>query len=456
MRAVVYTRISSDRSGAGEGVARQRADAEDLAQRRGWTVSRVHEDNDVSASGKRVRPQFEEMLKAVGEGGVSAIVAWNLDRLTRNRRDTVRLIELCQEHQVTIALVRGSDLDMSTPSGRLVADVLASVARAEIETKGERQKRANLQRASAGKPHAGRRAFGYSQDGREIVQDEAQPIREAFEAIERGASLRSIVRQWNAAGLTSTAGNPWRPDSVRGVLKNHRYAGRRVYHGDDMAEGEWPAIVDVDTALAVRALLSAPSRSTASDRSIKFLLTSIAECGRCDDGSVVATARTQHGVRVYKCTSRADVARGAEPIDELVSELVIARLSAPDARLADFSEAADLGSIRAEIDTQTGLQASAADLFAAGSITAPQLLSITERTRARLVELEDSIVRASSGSTVARLVAAPDIRNAWDAAPIKAKREVIKALFARIVVDPVPRGTRTFDPESVRIEWRQA
>src|SRR5664279_47574 len=101
MRAVVYTRISSDRSGAGEGVARQRADAEDLAERRGWTVSRVHEDNDVSASGKRVRPQFEEMLKAVSEGGVSAIVAWNLDRLTRNRRDTVRLIELCQEHQVT-------------------------------------------------------------------------------------------------------------------------------------------------------------------------------------------------------------------------------------------------------------------------------------------------------------------------------------------------------------------
>ena len=41
-----------------------------------------------------------------------------------------------------IALVRGSDIDMSTPAGRLSADILASVARHEIEQKADRQRRA--------------------------------------------------------------------------------------------------------------------------------------------------------------------------------------------------------------------------------------------------------------------------------------------------------------------------
>jgi hypothetical protein len=53
VRAAIYVRISSDRTGAGLGVARQEEDCRALCERLGWQVVRVYPDNDVSAySGK--------------------------------------------------------------------------------------------------------------------------------------------------------------------------------------------------------------------------------------------------------------------------------------------------------------------------------------------------------------------------------------------------------------------
>ena len=135
MRAHLYVRVSEDKTGEELGVTRQRDDSLTLARQRGWIVAREHPENDTSAAGHKLRPEFEALLTAVAAGEVDAIIAWSLDRLTRNRRDTVRLIEACEPRRVVIALVRGSDLDMSTPAGRLTADILAGVARHEIEQK---------------------------------------------------------------------------------------------------------------------------------------------------------------------------------------------------------------------------------------------------------------------------------------------------------------------------------
>ena len=93
MDAVVYVRISQDRNGDGAGVGRQETDARALANVRGWTVTSVIVENDTSAAGKKTRPGFERLLQAVEDGAAQVVIAWALDRLTRNRRDTLRLIE---------------------------------------------------------------------------------------------------------------------------------------------------------------------------------------------------------------------------------------------------------------------------------------------------------------------------------------------------------------------------
>ena len=49
------------------------------------------------------------------------VAAWPLDRLQRNRRDEVRLYEVCEKYGVVVSLVRGPDLEWKTPTGRYLS-----------------------------------------------------------------------------------------------------------------------------------------------------------------------------------------------------------------------------------------------------------------------------------------------------------------------------------------------
>ena len=59
----IYTRLSLDRDDTGLGVARQEQECRQYAAERGWTVSRVYVDNDISATSGKCRPAFEELLE---------------------------------------------------------------------------------------------------------------------------------------------------------------------------------------------------------------------------------------------------------------------------------------------------------------------------------------------------------------------------------------------------------
>src|SRR5215217_4255487 len=172
MPAFVYLRQSLDRAGTNAAVDRQREDCLKLCAERGWEVARVWTDNDVSASSRKPRPAYSEMLATLERREADVLVAWHVDRLTRKITDLEHLIELAQATGLRIATVTG-DLDLSTDAGRLVGRILASVARGEVERKGARQKRAQQQAAQQGRPAGGRRAFGYSRDGNSIAEDEA-------------------------------------------------------------------------------------------------------------------------------------------------------------------------------------------------------------------------------------------------------------------------------------------
>src|SRR4051812_46786376 len=101
MRASVYVRLSQDRGGDGLGVDRQRDDCLALVRQRGWTLAREpFVDNDRSAAAGKVREQFQALLDIIRAGAVDAVVAWALDRLCRNARDRLDLIEACQRARV--------------------------------------------------------------------------------------------------------------------------------------------------------------------------------------------------------------------------------------------------------------------------------------------------------------------------------------------------------------------
>lgn len=456
MKALVYLRISQDRTGERAGVTRQKEDCLKRAAERGWQVSEVLTDNDMSASGKRKRPGFEAMLKAVESGSAQVVIAWDLTRLQRNRRDEVRLYELCRDKGAQLSLVNGADLDFSTAAGRFVADSLGSVARLEIEMKSDRQKRAQVQAAEQGRRVGGRRPFGYEADGVTVRPAEAAAVAAAYDAVLYGASLREVARTWNSQGFTTGQarykagheGEPslWRADSVRAVLKNPRNIGKRAHKGEIVSDAVWPAIVQEERWQAVVSMLNNRGRVPAMGRQ---LLSGLALCGVCG-ATAHAGGSGRPGVRAYRCSgSTGHFARRAEPVEEYVEATAVAILSRPGAsKLIRKENHPDREALDAEATgLRERLDALAVD-FADGSLTASQLRAATGRMRDRLAEIDKEMADAGRVDVLGPLVGAEDVRAAWDALGTSRKRAALDILMT-ITIHPPGRGVRNFDPATV-------
>ncbi len=152
-------------------------------------------DNDISASTGKPRPGYQRLLKMMRAGSVDAVIVWHVDRLTRRLVDLEEVISICEVTGVRLATVTG-DIDLSTDTGRMLARILASVARGEVERKGARQRRANEQRATGGHMGWTRRPFGYDrQDGQIVVVDaEARGLEEAARMVPAGSTLAAAAR----------------------------------------------------------------------------------------------------------------------------------------------------------------------------------------------------------------------------------------------------------------------
>jgi site-specific DNA recombinase len=464
VRAAVYTRISLDKGQEGLGVARQREAAEKLCAARGWQIVDVLDENDTSATSRKARPRYQRLLRMIDGKEIDVVVVWAVDRLVRRLADLEDVIERCERAGVKLATVSG-DIDLSTDAGRLVARILASVARGEIERKSTRMESANRQRAQMGKVSTGGiRTLGFTPGMVKIVPAEAKQIRRGFATMISGASLRGIAREWNETAAFRTAhGGEWTPFGVRTVLRNQRYAGRSIHQGTVVGRGRWSPLVSEDVFDAVQAILDDPARKTTPSTARRYLLPGIA---RCECGADVRTGRTQHGRRTYYCAESKHLSRAAAPVDAWIIELTIERLAQPDAAaLTVDRRRPGLAELRTEsLALHTRLD-QLADMFATGEMTREQFKRATERVRERLAavttEMADATVLDALGPFLASAADADGIdarreriTAQWDRADLDVQRAVITTLFEAIVLHPPGRGTRVFDPATITIVWR--
>lgn len=454
-QAAIYVRISFDPNATRLGVTRQRIDCERKAKQRGWTVAEVFEDNDVSASSGKRRPEYERMLQAIRDGRINAVVVWDLDRLTRRPIEIEQFIELADQHSVELASV-GGDIDLATDTGRMVARIMGAAARHEIDHKSRRQKAANVQRREMGKPHISRRSFGYTADGMDLVPAEATAIREAAAALLSGASVHGITRSLNARGLLSAAGGrPWDSSSVRRMLMRPKLAGLASYRGElTGGEGAWPAILDPDTHHAILGVLADPARHKAG-RPRTYLLSGTATCDRCGE-RLFGGWDKRRGYATYRCPSRAHISRKVDDIDAHVTGVVLTKLAEP-AAIGLFTRPDDDGRADELHQEQRALRArldGLAEAFAAGDIDRAQLTVGTRRLNARLGEVTGQLAAIVRQPDLSVLVGAADVWAAWGGLEVERRRQAVRSLLAAVVVHSAGQGARRFDPATVQITWR--
>lgn len=456
-RAAIYARQSLDKSGDALAVSRQVAECRELAERNGWEVVEVYQDNDRSATSGKVRPEWTRMLADLSAGRHDVLVCWHTDRLYRRLRDLVALVDVAEKRSLRIATVRSSDLDLSTPAGRMVAGLLGSVASYETEQKAARQVAANRQRAQNGVVLWSRRPYGFDRQGQtvKVVKAEAREIHKAAKAVLAGETLASVAADLNARGVTTSAGKPWTVTAVRRVLLNPRTAGRVVSKGEDYGS-DAPAILDADAADQLGAILRDPARKQAPpSTAVKHLLSGLVECGRCGDAlkpqSVPMFAMPNADrVMIYRC-STCYLTRRMDLVNEVVLGVLVERLSRPDA-LDLLATDVDVTALRERVVDARQRRDALAKMLGDGIMSPEAARTQAERLTGQIDELERQIIGATGTDPLAKLAQAGDVAAAVDRMTLRQLRDAIRALMT-VRILPAGKGVR-FNPEHVEIDWK--
>jgi DNA invertase Pin-like site-specific DNA recombinase len=192
----IYVRVSSKSQDT-------RSQTPDLER---WESANASEDSPIKwytdkASGKTMdRPAWNRLASDLCAGRISRVIVWRLDRLGRTAKGLTSLFDDLQARGVGLISLR-EGLDLATPAGRLMANVIASVAQYETEVRGERV------RAGQAAARAGGKKWGGSEKGRRVkVTDEQEKM--ILRGKADGMKVAAIAK---AVGLS-------RP-TVYGVLK---------------------------------------------------------------------------------------------------------------------------------------------------------------------------------------------------------------------------------------------
>src|SRR5215510_11072144 len=139
MRAAIYARVST----FDQEPENQLQELRRYVEARGWTGTEFV-DRGISGS-KDKRPALDALLRDVKRRRFDVLVCWRLDRLGRNLRHLVTMLEDLQHLGVAFVSL-GEGIDCTTPAGKLQLHILAALAEFERERIRERVL-AGLQRA---------------------------------------------------------------------------------------------------------------------------------------------------------------------------------------------------------------------------------------------------------------------------------------------------------------------
>jgi len=147
MRTAIYARVST--TNHGQDASMQTRELREYCQRRAWEIEGEYVDAGVSGAKER-RPQLDALLVACRKRRVDAVVVYRYDRFARSLRQLVNALEEFRSIGIEfISLHEG--VDTSTPNGRLVFGIFASIAEFERELIRDRVKSGIAAARSKGK-----------------------------------------------------------------------------------------------------------------------------------------------------------------------------------------------------------------------------------------------------------------------------------------------------------------
>ncbi len=168
-------------------------------------------DWDVSGSDKMTakRKGYQQLLAAIEDGRATAVYSYSLSRLARSVPEVRRFFDLATAKHVPVRLVADS-IDTSTASGKMMLNMLASVAEFESDVASERRLAANQAKRDRGEVIVTDKPFG---------QKPGEDAEAVIEAFRRTRSYSGAARLLDAEGVKPRRSKTWRVSSLTKIIK---------------------------------------------------------------------------------------------------------------------------------------------------------------------------------------------------------------------------------------------
>ena len=196
MRAAIYCRVST----TDQSCQRQERELRAYAKRLGCKVVAVF--NETASGAKDDRTERKGVMALAQRREIDAILVSELTRWGRSMIDLVQTLQALQSWKVSILAMNGLQFDLTTPHGKLIASVLASLAEFERDLLRERV-RSGLAAAKARGVKLGR------QLGERPKSDRLGP--KVLRMIQQGDSYREVAKELKLSKNTVSA-----------IVKRHR------------------------------------------------------------------------------------------------------------------------------------------------------------------------------------------------------------------------------------------
>lgn len=329
---VVYTRVSTDEQALkGTSLETQEAGCRSLATAYGYPIADVLVDDGYSAAGlKRVgqkgrqglaafaaRPAAKRLLAKIEQGAIAGLIIWKLNRLVRNTRQLLELVELMAEKGVAFVSVNDR-IDTGSAMGRMFLTMVAAIDQLESEQISERVVAVLDYMRSQGRWAGGTVPAGLTvevRNGKErylVADPVAGPIvAQGWTLVLGGGSLRTVADFFTEQRVPLKSGKRWSMAAVSKLLRSKRNVGVLV---EQEVFDRVAAVLSSRVSPGNRRkglVATSDIRSTAklsTDR--VWRLQQLAFCARCGSALVGVTATGSGGTYAYlRCTGK--VKRGA-------------------------------------------------------------------------------------------------------------------------------------------------
>ena len=223
------------------------------------------------------------------------IISYKIDRLTRSPKDFYGLIELFEKYNINFISVT-ERFDTSTPSGRLLRNIMLTFAQFERELISERTKDKMIQRAQKGMWNGGTVAFGYKSENKKLIinNPDAKIVQTIYEQYISGVSAAKISHETNLS-----------KSRIFTILRNPVYIGIIKYN-KKIQQGNHVSIISQELFDLAQQMHKKCFKKIRLNKS--FLLSGLIRCKECN--SLMTPCHTNkkqkdkiNRYRYYRCTS---------------------------------------------------------------------------------------------------------------------------------------------------------